>query len=188
MKPFAWHRFRVVRRLGVDGNVRVQDAATCLRRCSRVESHRVDDQRSVSMFKCSFPVRAARQILVFSICSDVVVDMVVSFSSLPLGVERQALHLPSPAASSTTASGTSEEEGLHTALFLTLSRWPSTSSPGTSEEEGLAPLPSSSHCRWVLRRRRDRPSSSQSQRVLPRRKNRPSSSHRRCVLHAYGRG
>ena len=98
--------------------------------------------------------------------------MVVSFSSLPLGVEGQALHHPSPAASSTTAAGTSEEEGLHTALFLTFSRWPSTSSPGTSEEEGLAPLPSSSQRRWVPRRRRDR----------------PCSSHRRCVLHAYGRG
>ena len=73
--------------------------------------------------------------------------MVVSFSSLSLGVERQALHRPRPAASSATAAGTSEEEGLHTALFLTFSRWPSTSSPGTSEEEGLAPLPSSSHCR-----------------------------------------
>ena len=67
--------------------------------------------------------------------------MVVSFSSLPLGVERQALHPPSPAASSTTAAGTSEEEGLHTALFLTFSRWPSCSSPRTSEEEGLAPPP-----------------------------------------------
>ena len=120
--------------------------------------------------------------------SDVVVDMVVSFSSLPLGVERQALHTPSPAASSTTAAGTSEEEGLHTALFLTLSRWPSCSSPGTSEEEGLAPLPSSSHCRWVLRRKRDRPSSSQRPPVPRRRKDRPSSSHRRCVPHASCQG
>ena len=40
--------------------------------------------------------------------------MVVSFSSLPLGVGRKALHPPSPAASSTTAAGTSEDEGLHT--------------------------------------------------------------------------
>ena len=40
--------------------------------------------------------------------------MVVSFSSLPLGVGRKALHTPSPATSSTTAAGTSEEEGLHT--------------------------------------------------------------------------
>ena len=39
--------------------------------------------------------------------------MVVSFVSLPLGVGRKALHLPSPAASSTTAAGTFEEEGLH---------------------------------------------------------------------------
>ena len=118
----------------------------------------------------------------------VVCPIVVSFMSLPLGVERQALHPPSPAASSTTTASTSEEEGLHTALFLTFSRWPSTSSPGTSEEEGLAPLPSSSHCRWVLRRRRGRPSSSQRPRVPRRRKDRPSSSHRRCVLHEYGQG
>ena len=91
---------------------------------------------------------------------------------------------PSPTASSTTAAGTSEEEGLHTTLFLTFSRWPSCSSPGTSEEEGLAPLPSSSHCQWVPRRKRDMQSSSQRPPVPRRRKDRPSSSHRRCVLHA----
>ena len=39
--------------------------------------------------------------------------LVVSLS-LPLGVERKALRPPSPTASSTTAAGTSEEEGLHT--------------------------------------------------------------------------
>ena len=39
--------------------------------------------------------------------------VVVSFIALPLGVERKALHPPSPGASSTTAAGTSEEEGLH---------------------------------------------------------------------------
>ena len=33
--------------------------------------------------------------------------------ALPLGVGRKALHLPSPAASSSTTAGTSEEEGLH---------------------------------------------------------------------------
>ena len=33
---------------------------------------------------------------------------------VPLGVERKALRLPSPTASSTTAAGISEEEGLHT--------------------------------------------------------------------------
>ena len=55
--PTSTSRFCAVRRLRVDGNVQVQDAATCLCRHSRVESHRVDDQGSVSMFKCSFPVR-----------------------------------------------------------------------------------------------------------------------------------
>ena len=39
--------------------------------------------------------------------------VVVSFMALPLEVGRKALRPPSPAASSTTAVGTSEEEGLH---------------------------------------------------------------------------
>ena len=49
--------------------------------CSRVQSHRVEDPSTV----CS----ATREILDFSLCSDVVVDMVVSFFST--GVGRQAL-------------------------------------------------------------------------------------------------
>ena len=53
-------------------------------------------------------------------------------------------------------------------LFLTSSVCASTMSLCSSEEEGLAPLPSSSQCRGVLRRRRDRPSSSQIRRVLRR--------------------
>ena len=86
---------------------------------------------------------------------------------------------PSPTASSSAAAGTSEEEGLHTTLFLTFSRWPSCSTPGTSEEEGLAPLPSSSHCRFVPRRERDRPSPSHQRRLPQRRRDRPSSSQQR---------
>ena len=62
------------------------------------------------------------------------------FLALPLGVGRKA-HPSSPAASSSTAAGTSEEEGLHAYPLPHISRWPSTSSPGTSEEEGLAPSP-----------------------------------------------
>ena len=66
------------------------------------------------------------------------------------------------------------------ALFLTSSVCTSMSLC-SSEEEGLAPLPSSSQCRGVLRRRRDRPSSSQFRRVLRRARDRPSSSQCRCV-------
>ena len=65
----------------------------------------------------------------------------------PTGVERQTLH-------SSTSVCTS------------------TMSLCSSAEEGLAPLPSSSHCREVLRRRRDI-------RRLRRRRDRPSSSQRR---------
>ena len=42
-------------------------------------------------------------------------------------------------------------------------------------------LPSSSHCRGVLRRRRDRPSSSQRRRVLRRRRDKPASSYSRAL-------
>ena len=59
------------------------------------------------------------------------------FSGTPLGVERQALHSPGPAASSTTAASTSKEEGLHAAVFLTTSASTSATSLCTSEEEGL---------------------------------------------------
>ena len=60
-------------------------------------------------------------------------------------------------------------------LFLTSSVCTSTLSPCSSEEEGLAPLPSSSHCRGVLRRRRDRPSSSYCRSVPLRENDKPSS-------------
>ena len=63
---------------------------------------------SVRLDVVMFQMLISRQTL-----RQVVVDMVVSFSSLPLGVERKALHPSSPAASSTTTAGTSEEEGLH---------------------------------------------------------------------------
>ena len=46
-----------------------------------------------------------------------VLSLVECFSSFPLGV-RQALHLPSPVASSSTAVSTSEEEGLHASPLL----------------------------------------------------------------------
>ena len=84
---------------------------------------------------------------------------------------------PSPTASSSTTAGTSEEEGLHTTLFLTCSRWPSCSTPGTSEEEGLAPLLSSSHCRYVPRRERDRAFSLTSTAATSEEEDRTSSSH-----------
>ena len=54
------------------------------------------------------------------------------------------------------------------ALFLASSACTSSSSLCSSEEEGLAPLPSSSQCRGVLRRTRDRSSSSHC-RSVPRR-------------------
>ena len=52
-------------------------------------------------------------------------------------MERQALHPPSPASSSASTVASSEEEGLHTALFLTTSASTSATSLCTSEEEGL---------------------------------------------------
>ena len=67
------------------------------------------------------------------------------------------------------------------ALFLTSSVCSPAMSLRSSEEEGLAPLPSSSQCRGVLRRRRDRPTSSQFRRVLRRWRDRPSSSQCRYV-------
>ena len=48
-----------------------------------------------------------------------------------------ALHSSSTLASSTTAMSTSEEEGLHAALFLTSSASTSATSLCSSEEEGL---------------------------------------------------
>ena len=80
-------------------------------------------------------VRCACQLPLFDLC--------VRFSSLPLGVKGQALHPPSLAASSATAAGTSEEEGLHTAVFLTFWGGRIGTSPflltmpvSTSEEKG----------------------------------------------------
>ena len=67
------------------------------------------------------------------------------------------------------------------ALFLTSSVCSPAISLRSSEEEGLAPLPSSSQCRGVLRRRRDRPSSSQIWRVHRRGRVGPSSSQCRYV-------
>ena len=62
---------------------------------------------------------------------------VVRWLCVSLGVERQALHPPSPASSSASTVASSEEEGLHTALFLTTSASTSATSLCTSEEEGL---------------------------------------------------
>ena len=62
------------------------------------------------------------------------------------------------------------------ALFFTSSVCSPAISLCSSEEEGLAPLPSSSQCRGVLRRRRDRPTSSHIRRVLRRGRDRPSAS------------
>ena len=89
-------------------------------------------------------------------------------------------------------------------LFLTSSVCTSPLTLRTTEEEGLAPLPSSSQCRGVLRRRRDwlsssycrfvprrdkdRPSPSQLRRLPRRRRDRPSSSQCRYVPQRRGPG
>ena len=82
-------------------------------------AHRVDDQRSVSMFQ----VLISRQTLLCCtqgcVCLKwhlVACPMVVSFffCHSHWGWRDRLSTSPSPAASSTTSAGTSEEEGLHT--------------------------------------------------------------------------
>ena len=98
-----------------------------------------------------------------------------------LGVGRQALHPPSPPATSALAATSSEEEGLHARplphtfgeYFCVDAAYHGGGRIGT--------LPSSSQWRGVLRRRRDRPFSSQFRRVLRRGRDRPSPSQRRYV-------
>ena len=88
------------------------------------------------------------------------------FSSLHLGVGRQALHPTCPAASSAIVASTSEGEGLHAdPLPHSLCEYIFDVSVFFGGR-GTALNPSSSHCRWVLRRRRDRSFSSQHQYVL----------------------
>ena len=62
--------------------------------------------------------------------------------------------------------GSSEEEGLHAPLFLASSASSSAASLCTSVEEGLHLRPSSSHCRFVPRRERDRPSQCSSDKTV----------------------
>ena len=106
------------------------------------------DQRSFTV-QMLISRQTLRQFLLFR----AVVDMIVSFFITPTGGGETGSPPPKFGGFVNDGRGYFEEEGLHTALFLTSSRWPSCSSPGTSEEEGLAPFPSSSHCRWILRRR-----------------------------------
>ena len=95
-----------------------------------------------------------------------VLFFVERFSSLHLEVGRQALHPTCPAASSATVASTSEGEGLHA------DRLPHSVCEYIFDVSvffggrGTALNPSSSHCGWVLRRRRDRPFSSQHGYVL----------------------
>ena len=131
-------------------------------------------------FLCSFPVRpfcAAPG----HVCAwrDNLLSVGCVFSGIPLGVgERlstpqvQRLHLLVPWL-------LRRKRDCTPALFLTSSVCTSALSPCSTEEEGLAPLPSSSHCRGVLRRRRDRPSSSYCRYVPRREKDRPSPSQQR---------
>ena len=95
---------------------------------------------------------------------------------------RKALHPSSPAASSSTTAGTSEEEGLHARPLPRILEVAFNVVSGDLGGGRIALRPSSSQCRCVPRRERDRPSSSQ-RRCLPRRRrDRPSSSHFRYVL------
>ena len=113
-----------------------------------------------------------------------------------------ALHPPSSSASSSTAPGTSEGEGLHArplphmfdgyinvvAVFFgggRIALRPS-SSQLRRVPRGRRDRPSSSRCWWLPRRGRDRPSSSQCRCVLRRRRDRPSSSQRRYVRRRRG--
>ena len=97
----------------------------------------------------------------------------------PPGVERQALHPPVHWPLLRVSWLHRRKRDCTPTLFLTSSVCTSSLTLRTTEEEGLAPLPFSSQCRGVLRRRRDRPSSSYCRFVPRRERDRPSPSQQR---------